>query len=628
MNWGIKNWGAMLAVAGGMVAFAQPSFDSSGDGNLEGNYFVREILLSDIDQTTGAVGRALSLSGVMTFDGAGNYSFSGQLMDSKAGQPQTITGQTGVYGLAANGIFVVLDVIDTSQYNFGEAAVPGSAGVPAALLASATEGPHRNLFVAVPAGGSISNASVKGSYNAAFIDFLQGNASLVRDGYFTLTTSGNGSFGSVTVSGAMANVGSENTTQNLASVTYNITNDAGSGTITFPPLPSLATLITGQKTLYVSADGILLAGNPQGYDMLIGIPALTSGAANSLFEGTYFIAGLENNVTRLGSGMNNEDALSGSIFSLGDGTTTSHLRLAESNSNAIDYTYAPTYSVTPGGTFDQGLIHCILGLDGEALLEVGTGTYYSLTPGFTAGVYTGQGPFVDPLKVWNAASLAPITNSVAPGEFVSLFGSGLAPSAMGAPSLPLPTMLNGVEVAVNGVAAPISYVGPNQINVLVPYSTSGGYATFEVSNNGNLSNVVTLYQAPTAPGVFTSTAGFDPGTGPAAALHAGYSTVTKSNPAKVGETLQLYMAGLGAVTPAVADGTEAPSSPLSMVDTDVGVFVDGQSATVTFKGLAPGFAGLYQVNFVVPKGVASGQLVNLAVSTPDGFTMEAKLYVQ
>jgi uncharacterized protein (TIGR03437 family) len=56
--------------------------------------------------------------------------------------------------------------------------------------------------------------------------------------------------------------------------------------------------------------------------------------------------------------------------------------------------------------------------------------------------------------------------------------------------------------------------------------------------------------------------------------------------------------------------------------------VDGQNATVTFKGLAPGFAGLYQVNFVVPSGVSSGQLVGLSVSTPDALTNEAKLYIQ
>ena len=70
------------------------------------------------------------------------------------------------------------------------------------------------------------------------------------------------------------------------------------------------------------------------------------------------------------------------------------------------------------------------------------------------------------------------------------------------------------------------------------------------------------------------------------------------------------------------------AKPLSLVVADVGVIVDGQSATVTFKGLSPNFAGLYQVNFVVPSGVSSGQLVTLAVSTPDALTNEAKLYIE
>jgi uncharacterized protein (TIGR03437 family) len=163
--------------------------------------------------------------------------------------------------------------------------------------------------------------------------------------------------------------------------------------------------------------------------------------------------------------------------------------------------------------------------------------------------------------------------------------------------------------------------------VLVPNSTSGGFATFQVSNNGVASNPVTLFQSLTAPGVFTSTqGGFKPGLGQAAAQHVNFSAVTQSNPAKVGETLQLYLTGLGSVTPAVDDGAAAPSPP-STVDADVGVFVDGVPATVTFKGLTPGLAGLYQVNFVVPDGVSSG-LVYLAVSTPDAFTTLAKLYIK
>jgi uncharacterized protein (TIGR03437 family) len=612
----------------GATASAQ-TFNNSADGNLFGDYFVREVMLSNVDQKTSAVGRARSIAGTMTFDGQGNYTFSGTLMDSSAGQPATITGQIGTYDLAANGLFAIDDLIDNTQTDFGATGLVRTAGLPS-IVASATEGPQKNIFAAIPAGSSITTATLQATYKVAFIDFLEGNASLVRDGYFTLTTAGDGNFGNVIVTGAMANLGNMNTTQTLANVTYNITNTEGSGTITFPPLPSLSTLVTGQKDFFISADGsIFLAGDPRGFDLMIGIPALTGVATNSLYQGTYFIAGLENDASKVASGQNGVDAFSGSIFSLGQGTSVAHRRLATFDNPTIDYTYAPApYNLTSDGTFTDGLILGMFGDGGQAFLEVGTGTFYSLTPGLGAE-YTGSNPFLDPLKVWNAANLAPITNSVAPGEFVSLFGSGLCSVTEAAPSLPLPTTLGNVQVSVNGVFAPISYVSPNQINILVPYETTGGYATFQVSSGLGLSNAVTLYERDTAPGVFTSTTGgFAPGVGSAAALHADFSPVTQSNPAKVGETLQLYVTGLGAVNPAVADGAAALVKPLSLVVADIGVFVDGQPATVTFKGLAPGFAGLYQVNFVVPSGVTSGQLVGLSVSTPDALTNEAKLYIQ
>src|SRR6202008_4459754 len=107
-------------------------------------------------------------------------------------------------------------------------------------------------FVAIPAGPA---SGVQGTYQAGFIDFLQGSASQVRDGYFTLTSNGSGSFGNVQVNGALANHGSSNQTQTYNNVTYSFSNSNGIGAITFPNSPSPAsTLLSGAKTLYISAD--------------------------------------------------------------------------------------------------------------------------------------------------------------------------------------------------------------------------------------------------------------------------------------------------------------------------------------------------------------------------------------
>src|SRR5258708_37370894 len=123
---------------------------------------------------------------------------------------------------------------------------------------------------------------------------------------------------------------------------------------------------------------------------------------------------------------------------------------------------------------------------------------------------------------------------------------------------------------------------------------------------------------------------------PAAVTHANGAMVTQSNPAKAGETLVVYVNGLGAVSPGVSDGAAAPTSPLSkVVDQNVLVEIQDQngnfySTTLVFAGLAPTFAGLYQINFPMPSGsnaVPSGQAW-LNIGTTDSYTTEAKLFVQ
>ena len=111
------------------------------------------------------------------------------------------------------------------------------------------------------------------------------------------------------------------------------------------------------------------------------------------------------------------------------------------------------------------------------------------------------------------------------------------------------------------------------------------------------------------------------GIGAGAILHSDYSEVKDSNPAKPGETVLMYMNGLGPVTPQVTDGVSAPCGPLSVSDEAANISVlldDGVSfspANVLFAGLAPGFAGLYQVNFTVPaSGLANGE-VRIALGT-------------
>jgi uncharacterized protein (TIGR03437 family) len=79
-------------------------------------------------------------------------------------------------------------------------------------------------------------------------------------------------------------------------------------------------------------------------------------------------------------------------------------------------------------------------------------------------------------------------------------------------------------------------------------------------------------------------------------------------PAHAGDTIVLYCTGLGPVNPGVTDGS-APGQQLSRTTSTPNLTIGGQSAQVNFSGLTPGFAGLYQVNAVVPSGTQTGATV-------------------
>ena len=67
--------------------------------------------------------------------------------------------------------------------------------------------------------------------------------------------------------------------------------------------------------------------------------------------------------------------------------------------------------------------------------------------------------------VLNAAAY---TSTVAPGIWVAICGTQLAPSALASATAPFPTDLNGVNVKFNGKSAPLSYVSATRINASYP----------------------------------------------------------------------------------------------------------------------------------------------------------------
>jgi uncharacterized protein (TIGR03437 family) len=222
-----------------------------------------------------------------------------------------------------------------------------------------------------------------------------------------------------------------------------------------------------------------------------------------------------------------------------------------------------------------------------------------------------------PIALSNAAS--GVAAALAPGALVAVYGTGLATSTVSAASLPLPTTLGGAVVNIGGIAAPITYASPTQINIQIPFQVPTGSSTVNVTVNGTPAGSTSVSVNAIAPGLFLLQSA-------AAVVNQNGSVNSQSQPAAAGSIVAAFLTGLGAVNPSVATGAAAPASPLSLVSATVTATIGNVSAPVQFAGLAPGFAGLYQVNIQVPQ-MAAGQYM-LQVSAGAALSNSASIYVQ
>jgi uncharacterized protein (TIGR03437 family) len=232
----------------------------------------------------------------------------------------------------------------------------------------------------------------------------------------------------------------------------------------------------------------------------------------------------------------------------------------------------------------------------------------------TDGAVTVSAGSVAPLQpngVLNAASLLP--GPVAPGELVTLIGSGIGPVSVQQSTGPSSgTVLAGTSVLFNGVAAPLLYASPDQINAIVPYSVAGNATTqVTVTAQGKTIASVTLVTATTAPSIFTLDS---TGVGPGAILNQDSSVNSQSNPASKGSVISIYASGAGQTYPPGVDG-QISNAVLPAPTLPVSVQIGGQNAIVLYAGAAPELvAGVLQVNVLVPSDVSSGPAVPVVLT--------------
>lgn len=249
--------------------------------------------------------------------------------------------------------------------------------------------------------------------------------------------------------------------------------------------------------------------------------------------------------------------------------------------------------------------------------------------------------------------------TVAPGSIVSIFGIGFGPmddfTTFPGTNASGTTVLFGSTS--NGKDAPIYALATveGQINVQVPAELpTSGTVDLTVYSNLGISASMSLSLAPAVPGMFFypdptvstrrnavaligNTAWLAMPTSMAAAIgipnncSALSPLSTCGQPAHVGDVLQLFVTGLGQATVGgvpnalpLGTGMVAPANanPLYMTVATPIVTIGGINVPVQFSGVAPGFAGLYQVNVPIPSGVQPGDDVPITIAMP-GSTVDS-----
>jgi uncharacterized protein (TIGR03437 family) len=264
----------------------------------------------------------------------------------------------------------------------------------------------------------------------------------------------------------------------------------------------------------------------------------------------------------------------------------------------------------------------------------------------------GLPPLPTITSVVNGASFA-ASAPLAPGSFASVFGAnfGGVNQLTGFPARDF----NGVSVTFNGVKAPlVNLLGSSgQINMVTPSELpETGTVPVAVTTPNGVSTNFTLTMASAAPGVYVTPSMLNPSrrtatvlfanTGwrvmpdalaqelkiPGNCLASGIDSATLcGEPARIGDFIQIYVTGLGKATPngdpagtPLPTGSAAPADGNTVYQTvaSPSVTIGGVPVSVSFSGLAPGFAGLYQVNVQVPAGAATGDDVPISVAMPNG----------
>jgi len=233
----------------------------------------------------------------------------------------------------------------------------------------------------------------------------------------------------------------------------------------------------------------------------------------------------------------------------------------------------------------------------------------------------GQAPSYSAASIVNASDNSP--GPFAPNSVVSLHGTNLSfppPASVSQDSISgnkLPTQLGGVSVLVENSPAPLLYVSPGQINLLLPSNLIPGNTTVQVVRQGTAGLPVTITLVAAAPALFADPSHVGYAIAQDGDHGAGNAPITPDAPAQPGEMIVLYATGLGHTQPNYDPGVIPTTAAYIDNWTTLQVVLNGaaiDSSLIKYAGLTPLSTGLYQINFLLPVTVSPDPEIRVTVA--------------
>jgi uncharacterized protein (TIGR03437 family) len=209
--------------------------------------------------------------------------------------------------------------------------------------------------------------------------------------------------------------------------------------------------------------------------------------------------------------------------------------------------------------------------------------------------------------------------AIAPNTLTSIYGTrlsysekGLVPADAAGGVLPIVLPGTGVHVFVGGYPAHLFYVSATQVNFLVPSNLRPATVDVQVVRDGVAGPAIPLKLRDAAPALFMLDPLF------VIASHLDFSLVTADAPARPSDWVVLWATGLGESNPPADYGVIPTKAAWIVRQSEFRLLLNGTAVPperITYVGLAPLCAGLYQINLLLPPDAGPDPEVRIAVGT-------------